>query len=97
MSTLLGSPLVERALAAGRPEVTGRVVRVVGLTFEIEGLPAAIGDMVRLGDPSSGDGVLGEIVALGEQGTVRGNETLHQPGEAAPQRVCRDTGSGKGL
>jgi len=70
MSTLLGSPLVERALAAGRPEVTGRVVRVVGLTFEIEGLPAAIGDMVRLGDPSSGDGVLGEIVALGERGPV---------------------------
>ena len=69
MSTLLDNPLVRRALDSGRPEVTGRVVRVVGLTFEIEGLPAAIGDMVRLGDGQH-DGVLGEIVALGEHGPI---------------------------
>ena len=69
MTTLLDNPLVRRALDSGRPEVTGRVVRVVGLTFEIEGLPAAIGDMVRLGDGQH-DGVLGEIVALGEHGPI---------------------------
>ena len=67
MTRLLERSAVRQALAAGRPEVSGRVVRVVGLTFEIEGLPAAIGDMVRLGnDP----GVLGEIVALGEYGPI---------------------------
>lgn len=73
VTTLTRVPAVRRALAAARPEVTGRVVRVVGLTFEIEGLPAAIGDMVRLGDGSDGSadgGVLGEIVALGEHGPV---------------------------
>ena len=70
MTGLLANPMVGRALAAGRPEVTGRVVRVVGLTFEIEGLPAAIGDMVRLGDGAGSDAVLGEIVALGERGPV---------------------------
>ena len=56
MSTLLDNPLVRRALDSGRPEVTGRVVRVVGPTFEIEGLPAAIGDMVRLGDDQHDQG-----------------------------------------
>lgn len=67
MTSLLERPSIARALRAGQPEVSGRVVRVVGLTFEIEGLPAAIGDMVRLGhDP----GVLGEVVALGERGPI---------------------------
>jgi len=64
-ATLVGR--AARSLRAGRPQVTGRVVRVVGLTFEIEGLEAAIGDMVRLGDAP---GVLGEIVALGDRGPV---------------------------
>lgn len=52
-------------LAAARPQQVGRVVRVVGLTFEIEGLDAAIGDVVRLNDT-----VPGEIVGLGERGPV---------------------------
>lgn len=58
---------VSEALTAARPEVSGRVVRVVGLTFEIEGVDAGIGDIVRLGP---GDGVPGEIVALGDRGPV---------------------------
>ena len=67
MNRLLLNPSFAGMLDAAKPQVTGRVVRVVGLTFEIEGLPAAIGDMVRLGhDP----GVLGEIVALGERGPI---------------------------
>lgn len=67
MNPLAHNPGIAAALAAAKPQITGRVVRVVGLTFEIEGLPAAIGDMVRLGDDP---GVLGEIVALGEHGPI---------------------------
>lgn len=54
------------AVRAAAPLRSGRIVRVVGLTFEIEGLDAAIGDLVRLGD----GGVPGEIVALGERGPI---------------------------
>lgn len=60
----------ERVAAARRaaaPELCGRVVRVVGLTFEIEGVEAGIGDVVRLGP---GAGVPGEIVALGDRGPI---------------------------
>jgi len=64
---IAAAPPLARTLAAARPVRTGRVVRVVGLTFEIEGLDAAIGDMVRLG---GADGVLGEIVALSDRGPV---------------------------
>lgn len=58
---------VDAAREVARPQLTGRVVRVVGLTFEIEGVSAGIGDVVRLGH---GVGVPGEIVALGERGPV---------------------------
>ena len=57
---------VTDALAAAAPARLGRVVRVVGLTFEIEGIDAAIGDVVRLGE----SGVPGEIVALGDRGPI---------------------------
>ena len=57
---------LEEALRAAAPLRSGRIVRVVGLTFEIEGIDAAIGDLVRLGDA----GVPGEIVALGERGPI---------------------------
>jgi len=55
------------ALAAAEPTCYGRVVRVVGLTFEIEGLDAGLGDIVRLGE---GVGIPGEIVALGDRGPI---------------------------
>ena len=54
------------AIRAAGPARLGRIVRVVGLTFEIEGLDAAIGDVVRLGEA----GVPGEIVALGDRGPI---------------------------
>jgi flagellum-specific ATP synthase len=57
---------LDRALDAAAPLAVGRIVRVVGLTFEIEGLDAGIGDVVRLGP----HGVPGEIVALGERGPI---------------------------
>ncbi len=70
MTTRTTASPLERATAAldaARPRVTGRVVRVVGLTFEVEGIDAGIGDVVRLG---KGPGIPGEIVALGDRGPV---------------------------
>jgi len=64
----LVTPYLRRlALDAAAPTMCGRIVRVVGLTFEIEGLEAGLGDLVRLGD---GVGVPGEIVALGDRGPI---------------------------
>jgi flagellum-specific ATP synthase len=57
---------LDLALTAATPIRIGRIVRVVGLTFEVEGLDAAIGDVVRLGR----HGVPGEIVALGDRGPI---------------------------
>jgi flagellum-specific ATP synthase len=55
-------------LAAARPRVTGRVTRVVGLNFEIEGIEAAIGEAVRV--HTDNGPLMGEVVALGDQGPV---------------------------
>lgn len=65
-SLVLPRQRVAAAIRAAAPLSTGRIVRVVGLTFEIEGVDAAIGDVVRLGDA----GVPGEIVALGDRGPI---------------------------
>ena len=67
MMASLEASRITRSLEAARPLRTGKVVRVVGLTFELAGVDAAIGDMVRLG---TGPGILGEIVALGDHGPV---------------------------
>jgi len=64
---LLDSTRLDRVRRAAAPAVVGRVVRVVGLTFEIEGIDAGIGDLVRLGE---GVGIPGEIVALGDRGPI---------------------------
>lgn len=66
-TTWVPAERVAAARRAAAPEVCGRVVRVVGLTFEIEGVEAGIGDVVRLGH---GVGVPGEIVALGDRGPI---------------------------
>lgn len=66
-SRLITPERLRGALDAAAPTGLGRVVRVVGLTFEIEGLDAGLGDIVRLGD---GVGVPGEVVALGDRGPV---------------------------
>jgi flagellum-specific ATP synthase len=55
------------ALAAVAPEVVGTVRGVVGLSIEVAGTGAAVGDLVRVGD---GDGMLAEVVAT-SGGTVR--------------------------
>jgi flagellum-specific ATP synthase len=59
---------VPSALSAARPVRVGRVTRVVGLTFEIDGVDVAIGDAVRVGPPDRA--MLGEVVAIGSSGAV---------------------------
>ena len=58
----------EAALVSAAPRRTGRVTRVVGLTFEVAGVEAAIGDVVRV--DASGDIVLGEVVSVGPESVV---------------------------
>ncbi|GIG22620.1 EscN/YscN/HrcN family type III secretion system ATPase [Cellulomonas chitinilytica] len=55
----------DRALAATAPEVVGTVRAVVGLTVEVLGTGAAVGELVRIGDD-----VLAEVVAT-DGGTAR--------------------------
>lgn len=54
-------------LDAARPERSGRITRVVGLTVETEGVDAAIGEVLHLGGDRP---VAAEVVALGERGPV---------------------------
>jgi flagellum-specific ATP synthase len=61
-----GEVQFELIRAAARPRPLGRVGRVVGLTVETEGLDAAIGEVLLIGDPPTP----AEVVALGERGPV---------------------------
>ena len=59
--------IMRRAAAAGAPQVTGTVRRVVGLTIEAAGLRAPVGDIVRVltGDlTTTGQGIDAEVVAV---------------------------------
>jgi flagellum-specific ATP synthase len=58
----------ERAVVAARPRRTGRVTRVVGLTFEAEGLQTAIGEAVTV--RTAGAELVAEVVALHDGGLV---------------------------
>jgi flagellum-specific ATP synthase len=62
------SLLLEQALHAARPHVTGRVRRVVGLNLEVEGLDVAIGDAVHI--DVAGTPLPAEVVALRDSGLV---------------------------
>ncbi|QGG96987.1 FliI/YscN family ATPase [Actinomarinicola tropica] len=59
---------MDAALSVAATRRTGRVTRVVGLTFEVAGVEAAIGDVVRV--ETSGDAMLGEVVAIGPDSVV---------------------------
>ncbi len=66
-----GEALIARAdaaRAAARPVRVGQVRRVVGLTFEVDGVDVAIGDAIAVGPPDRE--VLGEVVAVGHDGVV---------------------------
>jgi flagellum-specific ATP synthase len=55
--------LMTRARAAARPLVTGSVTGAMGLTLSVDGVTAAVGDLVEV-DPG-GRGLLAEVVAVG--------------------------------
>ena len=62
------SALLTAALGAGRPAVTGRVTRAVGLSIEIAGLQPAVGDALHV-ETAAGP-VLAEVVAVRDDGAV---------------------------
>jgi len=41
--------VLSRARAAARPQVTGSVTGAMGLTLSVDGIPAAVGDLVEVG------------------------------------------------
>ena len=65
----LDAARLDTLLDAARPEVRGRVSRVVGLTVETEGIDAAIGEVLLLGAerPVPADAIVfGELSLSGE-------------------------------
>jgi flagellum-specific ATP synthase len=59
MTTLVATRL-KAAVQAARPVATGRVRAVVGLVVHVEGLSAAVGELVQLGQ----DGLVAEVVSV---------------------------------
>lgn len=68
----VAADLSVEALAAVAPLVSGRVRRAVGSRVEVEGVEAAIGDLVRIWDRDGAGGpeVLAEVVALESNSVV---------------------------
>ncbi|WNV76464.1 FliI/YscN family ATPase [Geodermatophilus sp. DSM 44513] len=62
----MSAGLLDRARAAARPLVTGSVVGAMGLTLTVEGVPAAVGDLVEI-DPTPDGGLLAEVVAVSRE------------------------------
>ncbi|MFW3170466.1 FliI/YscN family ATPase [Geodermatophilus sp. CPCC 206100] len=54
--------LLDRARAAARPQLTGQVVGAMGLTLSVEGVVAAVGDLVEVNPGARG--LLAEVVAV---------------------------------
>jgi len=92
---VIAPALLERATAAARPEVTGRVTGVVGLHVDVAGIDAAIGDAVSV--DCAGGTVQCEVVALdggrlvcmpyGELQGIRVGSPVRSAGEPASIRV----------
>ena len=59
----LSPALLTRARAAARPQVTGSVTGAMGLTLSVDGVTAAVGDLVEVGTGERG--LLAEVVAVG--------------------------------
>ena len=56
--------LIDRARAAARPQLTGTVTGAMGLTLTVEGVPAAVGDLVEV--TTGPRQLLAEVVAVGK-------------------------------
>ncbi len=81
--------VLARAAAAGAPEVSGTVRGVVGLSVEVAGLCAAVGDLVRvLPDEADAAGASldAEVVAVGTS-SLQCMPLAHATGLRAGQRV----------
>ncbi|MGY1831417.1 FliI/YscN family ATPase [Geodermatophilus sp. SYSU D01180] len=86
MST--ASTLIARARLAARPQLTGSVVGAMGLTLTVEGVAAAVGDLVEVGPGPRG--LMAEVVAvsrdrltcmpLGELGGVHAGAPVRNTG-----------------
>ncbi len=59
---------LDAVLQAARPQVSGRVTRVVGLNLEVEGMTAPIGAAVEV--PTATGTIVAEVVALRDGGLV---------------------------
>ncbi len=59
---------LQLASQAARPQITGRVARVVGLNVEVNGVPAAIGDAIEI--KTGHEPLLTEVVALRDDTAV---------------------------
>ena len=60
---VLPPALLDRARAAARPQVTGSVTGAMGLTLSVDGVSAAVGDLVEV-NPTDKP-LLAEVVAVG--------------------------------
>nr|WP_245886700.1 FliI/YscN family ATPase [Kineococcus xinjiangensis] len=74
-------PQVSRAVDAARPLVSGRVTSLIGLSVEVSGVEAAVGETILLGDPA-GHRTPAEVVAA-ERGRLRCLPLGHLTGLAA--------------
>ena len=61
--TAFPAGLLDRARSAARPELTGSVTGAMGLTLTVDGIPAAVGDLVEVNPGERG--LLAEVVAVG--------------------------------
>ncbi|HET8615255.1 MAG TPA: FliI/YscN family ATPase [Actinomycetales bacterium] len=92
MTALLGDR-VALAVRAATPRITGRITSVVGLVVDVEGVDAAVGDVVLLGTRTGLDGVPAEVVGV-ERGRARCMPLGPLTGLRAGDRVA---GGGDGL
>jgi flagellum-specific ATP synthase len=92
MTPLLRERL-DLAVRAARPGITGRITAIVGLVVDVEGVDAAVGDVVLLGTTTGLDGVPAEVVGV-ERGRARCMPLGRLTGLRSGDRVA---GGGDGL
>jgi flagellum-specific ATP synthase len=91
--TALLSERLDLAIRAAHPGVTGRITAIVGLVVDVEGIDAAVGDVVLLGTTTGLDGVPAEVVGV-EHGRARCMPLGRLTGLRSGDRVA---GGGDGL
>jgi flagellum-specific ATP synthase len=91
--TALLSERLDLAVRAARPGVTGRITAIIGLVVDVEGIDAAVGDVVLLGTTTGLDGVPAEVVGV-EHGRARCMPLGRLTGLRSGDRVA---GGGDGL